>query len=75
MNWVDAAKAGAGASCPFEYAARLTETMLLGIVALRAGKKIAYDSASMRVTNDAAANELLQRTARPGWTTSAGGRG
>jgi predicted dehydrogenase len=75
MNWVDAAKAGTGSSCPFEYAARLTETMLLGIVALRAGKKIAYDGANMRVTNDAAANEFLQRAPRPGWSTTAGGRG
>jgi hypothetical protein len=42
--------------------------MLLGIVALRAGKKIAYDGAHMRVTNDAAANEFLQRSARTGWS-------
>jgi predicted dehydrogenase len=71
MNWVNAAKGGTESSCPFEYAARLTETMLLGIVALRAGKKIAYDGANMRVTNDATANEYLRRTARPGWSTSA----
>src|SRR6267143_458652 len=36
MNWVDAAKGKVEASSPFEYAARLTEVMLLGIVALRA---------------------------------------
>jgi len=40
MNWVDAAKGKGEASCPFEYAARLTEVMLLGIVALRAGRRI-----------------------------------
>src|SRR5205814_9794343 len=33
MNWVDAAKGKTAASCPFEYAARLTEVMLLGVVA------------------------------------------
>ena len=38
MNWVAAAKGQAEASCPFEYASRLTEVMLLGVVALRAGK-------------------------------------
>jgi len=64
MNWVEAAKGKTAASCPFEYAAKLTEVMLLGIVALRAGKKIAYDGANMRVTNDAAANEYLQRNAK-----------
>lgn len=69
MNWADAAKNGTETSCPFEYAARLTEVMLLGVVALRAGKKIAYDGADMRVTNDAAANEYLNRTARAGWSS------
>ena len=44
MNWVDAAKGKTTASCPFEYAAKLTEVMLLGVVALRAGRKIEYDA-------------------------------
>src|SRR5580704_3582332 len=67
MNWVAAAKGATQASCPFEYASRLTEVMLLGIVALRAGKKIEYDGANMRVTNIAAANDYLQRQPRTGW--------
>jgi Oxidoreductase family, NAD-binding Rossmann fold/Oxidoreductase family, C-terminal alpha/beta domain len=67
MNWVAAAKGTTAASCPFEYASRLTEVMLLGIVALRAGKKIEYDGANMRVTNDNQANEYLSRTYRQGW--------
>jgi hypothetical protein len=67
MNWVDAAKGKAEASCPFEYAARLTEVMLLGIVALRAGRKIYYDGANMRVTNVAQANDYLRREYRQGW--------
>src|SRR5262245_53824047 len=61
MNWVDAAKGKTAVSCPFEYAAQLTEVMLLGIVALRAGKKIEYDGAAMRVTNDDKANDYLAR--------------
>jgi hypothetical protein len=61
MNWVDAAKGKVESSCPFEYAARLTEVMLLGIVALRAGRKIYYDGANMRVTNVLAANDFLRR--------------
>ena len=67
MNWIAAAKGTTASSCPFEYAARLTEVMLLGVVALRAGKKIEYDGAAMRVTNVPAANEFLQRTPRTGW--------
>ena len=62
-----AAQGKAEASCPFEYAARLTETMLLGVVALHAGKKIQYDGENMRVTNVSAANEFLKREYRTGW--------
>ena len=68
MNWADAAKGKTEPSCPFEYAAKLTEVMLLGVVALRAGRKIAYDAANMRVTNDDQANEYLSRQSRPGWS-------
>ncbi len=72
MNWVDAAKGRTEASCPFEYAAQLTEVMLLGIVALRAGRKIHYDGAAMRVTNVSASgpdpNDFLRREPRQGWS-------
>jgi predicted dehydrogenase len=67
MNWVNAAKGKTQASSPFEYAARLTEVMLLGVVALRAGKKIEYDSENMRVTNASQANDYLTRKYRQGW--------
>jgi len=67
LNWVAAAQGKAEASCPFEYAALLTETMLLGVVALKAGKEIQYDGANMRVTNVAAANDFLKREYRTGW--------
>jgi hypothetical protein len=68
MNWVEAAMGKAEASSPFSYAARLTETMLLGVVSLRAGTKIYYDGANMKITNSAAANEFLRREPRPGWS-------
>jgi hypothetical protein len=57
------------ATSPFEYAAGLTETMLLGLVALRTGqgKKILYDGARMSVTNVPEANQYLSREYRPGW--------
>jgi predicted dehydrogenase len=67
LNWVDAAKGKTAASCPFEYAARLTEVMLLGVVALRAGTKIHYDADNMRVTNALGANDYLARQYRSGW--------
>jgi predicted dehydrogenase len=69
-NWAKACRGETEASCPFSYAAPLTEVMLLGVVALRAGagKKIMYDGANMRITNDDAANQWLTREYREGWS-------
>jgi hypothetical protein len=69
MNWVKACKGEATASCPFSYAAPLTEIMLLPIAALRAGpgRKLAYDGAAMRFTNAPEANQHLTRVYRAGW--------
>src|SRR5438093_4831897 len=61
MNWADAAKGKTAPSCPFEYAAKLAEVMLLGVVALKTGKRIAYDAANMRVTNAPNANQYFER--------------
>jgi len=68
MNWVDAAKGLQQPSSPFEYAARLVEVMLLGVVSLRARTKIVYDAENMRVTNSDWANQFLKRDYREGWT-------
>lgn len=69
MNWAEAAKGNGKTTSPFEYAAGLTETMLLGIVALRAGqgKKIYYDATNMTVTNVPEANQYLRTGYRAGW--------
>jgi len=37
-------------------------------VAVRAQKKLAWDGPNLRITNDAAANTLLHRQYRTGWT-------
>ena len=69
MNWVKAAKGLTPPSSPIPYAAQLTETMLLGVVALRTGqgRKLLYDGAKMSVTNIAEANQYLTREYRAGW--------
>lgn len=67
LNWVDAAKGKGETDSPFSYAAKLTEVMLLGVVALRAGRKINYDGANMRITNVPDANQYLTRQYRQGW--------
>jgi predicted dehydrogenase len=68
MNWIHAIKGTDTISCPFDYAARLTETMLLGIVSLRAKTKLYYDAANMRITNNSAADQFLTRQYRKGWS-------
>jgi predicted dehydrogenase len=69
LNWTKAIRGEARASSPIEYAAQLTETMLLGLVALRTGpgKKILYDGERGRITNIAEANQYLSREYRAGW--------
>ncbi|MBL8207642.1 MAG: Gfo/Idh/MocA family oxidoreductase [Blastocatellia bacterium] len=70
MNWINAIKGKEKATCPFEYATRLTETMLLGVVAMKVGqsKKIYYDGVKGVITNNSDANQYLQREYRKGWT-------
>ncbi|MCX5684406.1 MAG: gfo/Idh/MocA family oxidoreductase, partial [Planctomycetota bacterium] len=68
-EFVDAARGGPPAGANFvDHAGLLTETCLLGNVALRAGKKLAWDGPNMRVTNDDEANQYLHREYRQGWS-------
>jgi len=69
LNWIKAIRGEAKASSPLEYAAQLTETMLLGLVALRTGqgRKILYDGETGRISNIADANQYLTREYRAGW--------
>ncbi|HET7631338.1 MAG TPA: Gfo/Idh/MocA family oxidoreductase [Gemmatimonadaceae bacterium] len=68
-NWALAAKGLAQESSPISYASQLTETMLLGVVAVRAGqgRKIYYDAQDMHVTNMPELDQYLKRDFRPGW--------
>ncbi len=69
MNWIDAIRERSKTTCPFEYAGPLTETMLLGVVALRTGqgKRIDYDGEAGKITNVSQANQYLHREPRKGW--------
>ncbi|NLX28603.1 MAG: Gfo/Idh/MocA family oxidoreductase [Bacteroidales bacterium] len=65
--WIDAFRNGSQSPGSFIYAGPVTETILLGGVALRAGKKVVYDSREMKITNLPEANRYLTREYRPGW--------
>jgi predicted dehydrogenase len=70
MNWINAIKGKEKATSPFEYASRLTETMLLGNVAMHAGqgKRIFYDGETGKITSPTDANQFLHREYRKGWS-------
>lgn len=76
IDWLDACKGRSdnvthGTSskthCDFDYSGSMMEQMLLGLVAHRAGKKLTYDPATGRVTNDSEANAWLKREYRANW--------
>jgi predicted dehydrogenase len=73
MNWIRAIRGEEGISSPFEMAAPLNETMLLGVVALRAEQPIEYDGVRGRVMNAEGANTLLDRKYRKGWESTVTG--
>ena len=67
-EWLDAiAKVGPLPGSNFEYSVPLSEMVLLGVLAMRTGKRFDWDGAAGRVTNDATLNELVQVKARAGW--------
>lgn len=66
-DWLDACKGGPPASSAFDYAARLTELLLLGILSLRVGKRVYWDGANLKAKNLPAADSFIKETYRPGW--------
>lgn len=68
MNWIRAIRGEEAISSPFAVAVPLNETMVLGMVALRAERPIDYDGQAGRVTNFADANRFLDREYRKGWS-------
>ena len=89
-KWVDACKAGfnskehKGLTSSFDYAGPMTETVLMGNLAIRsymlrkennkgsleffARKKLLWDGEGMKITNLDEANQFVSRNYREGWT-------
>ncbi len=87
-KWVDACKAGFGSkehkalTSSFDYAGPMTETVLMGNLAIRSymlqrkdgdsmefygRKKLLWDGDNMKITNLKEANQFVGRTYRKGW--------
>ena len=65
-EFLHAARTGSPTLCNFPYAGQLTETVLLGTVAYRAGEGFDWDGTRGQSTSRAA-NELLSEAYREGW--------
>jgi predicted dehydrogenase len=65
--WLAACRGGDPSPGSFLNAATITDTVNLGTVALRAGKKVLFDSEKMKITNDSEADKYLYREYREGW--------
>lgn len=51
----------------FAHAGPLTEFLLLGVIAMRTGKRLEWDAKNFRITNAPELNCLLRNEPRPGW--------
>ena len=74
-SWVEACKAGyqskehQALTSSFDYSGPLTETVLMGNLAIRSysRKKLLWDGEEMKVTNFEDANQFVTRPYREGW--------
>jgi predicted dehydrogenase len=66
-EWLRACKGGPPAMSNFDYAGAFTEVVLLGNVAMRAGKRVAWDSEKLRAVGLPEADRYIRREYRKGW--------
>ena len=67
-EWLNAIKNGGTTTCNFDYSGRLTEAVMLGTVAFRAGEAIEWDADNVRVVNSEKAQQFVHKEYRQGWT-------
>ena len=69
QEWITACKGGRPAFSNFDHAGPLTEMVLLGNLAIRAGvgKRVEWDGANMKSTNMPELNQFVRRQYRDGW--------
>jgi hypothetical protein len=71
IEWVEACLGKGRTSTPFDYSGPLTETVLLGSVAVRfPHTTLEWDAPALRFTNVAQANAHVRRAYRSGWAVA-----
>jgi predicted dehydrogenase len=68
QEFFDACKGKGETLSNFAYAGPMTETALVGVAALRSGKRVEWDWKNMKVTNHSEINEIVHPEYRKGWT-------
>jgi predicted dehydrogenase len=69
IEWVEAMKGGKPGYSNFDFAAMLTETILLGNIAIRMnGEKLDWNGPDLKFTNNEKANQYLHYEYRKGYT-------
>ncbi|GIV20147.1 MAG: NADH-dependent dehydrogenase [Armatimonadota bacterium] len=68
QEWINACKGGPAAMSNFDYASALTETALLGNLAIITGERIQWDAKRMKAVNCPKADKIIRPTYRKGWT-------
>ena len=66
-EWIQACKTGSPTTCNFDYSGALTESVLLGNVAYRIGRKIEWDAVNLVATNAPEAENVIRQFSRKGW--------
>ncbi|MBT4797805.1 MAG: Gfo/Idh/MocA family oxidoreductase [Verrucomicrobia bacterium] len=66
-DWIDGIKNGKETCSNFDYAVPLTETILLGTLAIRTGQTLKWNASDMTISDNQAASKLINPEARKGW--------
>ncbi len=68
QEWYEACKGNGKTLSHFDYAAPLTETILLGNLAFRLGEKVEWNAEAMSAKNNPQAAQYVHREYRKGWS-------
>jgi len=67
-DWFTACKGGRPACSNFDFSGPLTEAVLAGNVAIRAGKRLEWDGPGIKAANAPEADAFIRREYRKGWS-------
>jgi predicted dehydrogenase len=68
QEWIHGAKTGTPTPCNFDYAGKMTENLMAGIVSCRVKQKLEWDTKNLKATNCPEADRFIRKQYRKGWT-------